>query len=50
MARVPYNPVPEVTPRDVSTPSIHINAPSEAFGSAVAQGLVRARLCDAATR
>ncbi len=37
--RVPYSPVPDVAPADVSTPSIHVNAPLEAFGGAAAAGL-----------
>ncbi len=37
--KVPYNPVPEVTPADVSTQPIRIHTPSEAFGSAQAEGL-----------
>jgi hypothetical protein len=39
VARVPYNPVPDVSPQNIKTPSISISTPPAAFGGAVAQAI-----------
>lgn len=39
MARVPYNPVPQVTPGPSGTPKLGIDAPGEAFGTGVGRAM-----------
>lgn len=37
MAQVPYNPVPQVEPTQAAVPSVHVDAPTAAFGGATAE-------------